>query len=163
MLITITIIVMLTGLGIINFTKINSADTVLQQTSDLILNNLHKTYAQSLLTNDLKVCAINPGSGNNRADCATNQTIWNNINGNKIDPKVQVQVSSETTNKSIAIIKYTNGVITKVIYTNANDAEEDPEGQKIWFTLTPRNINPSACKKITLWLNGITEKQNTCQ
>lgn len=167
MIITITIMGVMFGLAMVNFSTLNSPKELVDEASNVIIQTCNQFIAESLnVDNEQVLCSIVAGTGSNRAGCGSS-SVWNNINNNKFNSKITVTVQGSSASGGIAQIIYQNGLISKIKYTTSPTQDvfinNDNEMNIINPITFKVEFNTSNCfNNVKLWPSNVMAIEKNC-
>ena len=182
MIVTMSIVAILTGIGITKFNQLKTPKEIIDETTNIILTTINQTVYKSLNNSvPQDICNIQAGSGTNRASCKTTDFInnsWSNVNNNLFNNLVTVQFTPKPpTTKFISKITYIQGLISEITYTDNTTTTIYTNNENIIppiiinneNIITPIIINVgltsnlSGCfNTINLWPNNVTSVDKSC-
>lgn len=161
LIITVSIIVILAGVSVANMNSARRTKPIVDDTTDLIINQLNQANALSISTsgtNTKKVCHLLAGTGSNLADCDPTKTTWSNVNGLNFNAKSIVTISSNPTGTNV--ITYTNGLINFGTSTSAAFVITVAATTKDDSCTTATGKIP--INTINIWQNGVIDVSRAC-
>jgi prepilin-type N-terminal cleavage/methylation domain-containing protein len=185
MVVTMTIISILAGVGITKFSQLKPPQEIINETTNIILTTINQTVYTSLNnTVSQEICNMQAGSGDKRASCKTTDFInnsWVNINNNRFNNLVTVQFTA-TNGKFISKITYQGGsisttqggsistmqggLISEITYTdNTPPTPIDTNNEYIINPITIKislSSDSSCYNQIRLYPNNVTSVSKNC-
>lgn len=168
MIVTMSIIAILTGVGISKFNQLKTPKEIIDETTNIILTTINQTVYKSLNnTVSHDICNIQAGTGSSRASCNTTLTnnSWININNTTFNNLVTVKFTA-TNGNFISQITYQQGLISIITYTDNTTITIDTTNENI---ITPIIINVGLTSNlngcfntINLWPNNVTSVDKNC-
>lgn len=146
LIVTVTIISIIAGITMASMKTVNRPQQLIENATNIVYNALNQANVSSLTTtvtasNSKEVCSLKYDAVSKYAICDT-QSIWTNVNGNKLPNQVVVSISGATNNK----VTYVLGLLPKDSLSSNNII--------IRIALATK---ASCFNTITIWPNGVLD------